>query len=220
MAANGQKADTKTRIVEAAAKLARKQGPAFSTRDVARAVGLTQPSLFHHFKSKAEILHALIERDLKASLLRLQLLAGHHHDPVVELYAYLRLEFSAALTTPIGSVLTHEHDLLEEPGFQDLRVLDHALHAGVEQVYGRALAQGRFVPVAADMVRELISGITIFLFSKADQDGDAAEEHSDAYAALIVRGLLADTEELSDIQQEAQTVVSNVRGSMDDLAGE
>ena len=220
MATTGQRPDTKSRIIEAAAQLARKQGPAFSTRDVARAVGLTQPSLFHHFKSKAAILHALVERDLKASLLRLQLLAGRHQDPVVEFYAYLRLEFSAALTTPVGSVLTHEHDLLEEDGFQDLRVLDQALHAGVEQVFGRALAQGRFVPVATDMVRELISGITIFLFGRADQDADSAEEQSHAYAALIIRGLLAETGELSAIEQEAQTVVSSVRRAMDELAGE
>lgn len=218
MAPTSRHGDTRNRIIDAAAHLARTQGRAFSTRDVAHAIGVTQPSLFHHFKSKTDIVHALVERDLRVSLLRAQLVVGRHSDPIVVLYAYLRLEFHAAVISPTGSVLTHEHDILEEPGFEDLLALDQALHAGVEQMFAQAVAQDRIVAVDPDLARELISGVTMFLFNKANSDDETADRQSIAHTDLIVRGLLSDPGELARVQEEAMAVESNVRAAMLTLA--
>jgi AcrR family transcriptional regulator len=55
-------------LVRAAAKLFRKKGfDATSTRDIAAAVGMQSGSPFYHFKSKGELLFAVMEEGAAAS---------------------------------------------------------------------------------------------------------------------------------------------------------
>jgi TetR/AcrR family transcriptional regulator, cholesterol catabolism regulator len=58
-------------LVNTAARLFRKKGfDATSTRDIAAAVGMHSGSPFYHFKSKAEILNAVMEEGMRAALQR------------------------------------------------------------------------------------------------------------------------------------------------------
>ncbi|WP_084960319.1 TetR/AcrR family transcriptional regulator [Thermoactinospora rubra] len=53
--------DTRTRILETARELFTTQTyRAASMRDIAERVGITKPSLYHHFRSKSEILASLV----------------------------------------------------------------------------------------------------------------------------------------------------------------
>lgn len=61
--------DTRARILEASAKLFVERGfEATSVRDIAAAIGISNPSLYHHFSSKG----ALLEQLLAEPLARLQ----------------------------------------------------------------------------------------------------------------------------------------------------
>lgn len=58
-------------LVNAAARLFRKKGfDATSTRDIAAAVGMHSGSPFYHFKSKGEILNAVMEEGMRSALQR------------------------------------------------------------------------------------------------------------------------------------------------------
>ena len=58
-------------LVRAAAKLFRRQGfDATSTRDIAAAVGMQSGSPFYHFKSKGELLFAVMEEGMRSAQLR------------------------------------------------------------------------------------------------------------------------------------------------------
>jgi TetR/AcrR family transcriptional regulator, cholesterol catabolism regulator len=58
-------------LVNTAARLFRKKGfDATSTRDIAAAVGMHSGSPFYHFKSKAEILNAVMEEGMRSALQR------------------------------------------------------------------------------------------------------------------------------------------------------
>ena len=58
-------------LVQAAARLFRRQGfDGTSTRDIAAAVGMQAGSPFYHFKSKGELLHAVIEQGMLAAIAR------------------------------------------------------------------------------------------------------------------------------------------------------
>lgn len=58
-------------LVKAAARLFRRQGfDGTSTRDIAAAVGMHSGSPFYHFKSKNELLHAVMEQGMQAALER------------------------------------------------------------------------------------------------------------------------------------------------------
>ena len=53
--------DTRARILEAAAQLLRDKGiSGTTTREIARAAGLSDAAIYSHFKSRGELLHALI----------------------------------------------------------------------------------------------------------------------------------------------------------------
>lgn len=58
-------------LVNTAARLFRKKGfDATSTRDIAAAVGMHSGSPFYHFKSKAELLNAVMEEGMRSALQR------------------------------------------------------------------------------------------------------------------------------------------------------
>ncbi|MGK5559015.1 TetR/AcrR family transcriptional regulator [Actinomadura kijaniata] len=59
--ARNEAGDTRQRIIEAARELFTAQTyRAASMRDIAERVGITKPSLYHHFRSKGEILDSLV----------------------------------------------------------------------------------------------------------------------------------------------------------------
>ena len=57
--------DTRTKILDAAAQLLRDKGiSGTTTREIARAAGLSDAAIYSHFKSRGELLHALIPGSL------------------------------------------------------------------------------------------------------------------------------------------------------------
>lgn len=58
-------------LIHAAAKLFHRKGfDATSTRDIAAAVGMRSGSPFYHFKSKGELLHAVMEEGMRSAIER------------------------------------------------------------------------------------------------------------------------------------------------------
>ena len=59
----------RSQLVKAAARLFRRHGfDATSTRDIAAAVGMHAGSPFYHFKSKGELLHAVIDAGMQGAI--------------------------------------------------------------------------------------------------------------------------------------------------------
>ncbi|MFC6294309.1 TetR/AcrR family transcriptional regulator [Lactiplantibacillus daoliensis] len=93
-----QLAKTHQAILDAARKLFLKHGyAATSTRDIANAIGITQPALYHHFKDKEVIFLAVITTvggEIKVGLD--QILSKTGQDPLEQL-------------TDVSLLLTHKH---------------------------------------------------------------------------------------------------------------
>jgi AcrR family transcriptional regulator len=67
-AAHDKAADTRTRILEVAARLFVERGfEATSVRDIAAVIGISNPSLYHHFSSKGALLEQLLAEPLARS---------------------------------------------------------------------------------------------------------------------------------------------------------
>ena len=93
-----QLAKTHQAILDAARELFLKHGyAATSTRDIANAIGITQPALYHHFKDKEVIFLAVITTvggEIKAGLD--QILSQPNQEPLEQL-------------TDVSLLLTHKH---------------------------------------------------------------------------------------------------------------
>lgn len=108
--------DTRQRILEVAGQLFAERGyAATSVRDIAAELGLANPSLYYHFKSKAEILDELLDqsmRQVQDAVEQAQQLEGEARlRRVVEaLVDSLRVGSGIAMATMLGGGQLLGHD--------------------------------------------------------------------------------------------------------------
>ncbi len=99
MVARGEITDPSSargKLLRAAVELFRRQGYERTTvRDLAAEVGIQSGSIFHHFRSKPEILHAVIEECIRLTTARLQNAIAPHEDPGEQLRALIRSELES-----------------------------------------------------------------------------------------------------------------------------
>lgn len=122
--------DTRTRIMDAAQALTLERGfGSASVQAVIEAAGVTKGAFFHHFPSKRELGHALLERyarqeeDLVAELLaRAERLSG---DPLRQLLLFLRL-YEEALDQVAGTPGCLFASLIYQAPLLDARTIELA----------------------------------------------------------------------------------------------
>lgn len=115
-------AETRERILEVAAKLFVERGfEATSVRDIAAAIGISNPSLYHHFSSKSALLEQLLAEPLARSQRAVQeasLLSGQARTRriVMGLLEALEVHNGVAVTAlrQAGSTELSEHALAAE----------------------------------------------------------------------------------------------------------
>lgn len=99
--------DTRTQIMDAAQDLILEQGFAGTTVDrILEGVGVTKGAFFHHFRSKQELAHALVERfaaaDREVLVTTMERAERLSRDPVQQLLIFVGLleESASELTDP------------------------------------------------------------------------------------------------------------------------
>lgn len=104
------------RVLRAAAHLFCSQGYERTTvRDLARVVGIQSGSLFHHFKTKQDILHAVMEEGIRYNLAGMEALVAEGRSPRETLLGLIRAELESINgdTGDAMTVLVHEWKALE-----------------------------------------------------------------------------------------------------------
>ena len=98
-------------ILEKAAVIFDEQGYGQAAlQDIADAVGIARPSLYHYFRSKEDILSALVDRTTKSREEILQVVRGEEGDALVRLRALLRMVGESVGTNAVGLRLTLNND--------------------------------------------------------------------------------------------------------------
>ncbi len=106
--------DTRERILGAAADLfAHKGYSGTRTREISDAVGIRQPSLFHHFASKAEIAEALLEHSLAGVVAPIRALAERDQPASTRLYGYVYSDTIFLATSPYDMRGLQVGDIIE-----------------------------------------------------------------------------------------------------------
>ncbi|MGA4992087.1 TetR/AcrR family transcriptional regulator [Nonomuraea bangladeshensis] len=204
MAVRGPEGVTRQRALIAASKLFAVRGyHGTSTRDIANAVGVRQPTLYRHFASKAEILAELLDADLLPALERLRTALAAEGSPAARLHAYLQADLYAILVLPYDTRGLYNDDVLELPDFAVQATRRDELHRLTEELVAQAIDSGELQIVGGPyFVRRAISGL--ILEAMRDRGTDPSPDPDTLpreIADFLLRGTLADPTRLPDVQR-------------------
>ncbi len=184
---------TRETILEAAAQVFRQKGfHGASMQDIAKAVNLQKPSLYHHVASKQEILLALLDRALELLLQRISVISDQDISADKKLREMIRA-YLQILTenTDLSAVLLFEHRSLERK--------QHARHVPnrdkFEALWRGVLEEGvaskRFQCDNPALAARAILGIMNWTITWYRPEGPLEiEEIADNYSNLLLNGLL------------------------------
>ena len=183
---------TREDILEAAAQVFRQKGyHGASMEDIARAVNLQKPSLYHHVSSKQDILLALLNRALELLLERLSPISSQGIPADKKLQQMIRVYLQIlAENTDLSSVLLFEHRSLERK--QHARHVPHRdrFEALWRDVVEEGVASRLFVCDDPALATRAILGVLNWTITWYHPDGALEiDEIADRYSTLLLNGL-------------------------------
>jgi AcrR family transcriptional regulator len=187
-------------LFEAANLIARRGYFGTSTRQIAVAAGIRQPSLFHHFSSKDEIMQVLLSYSLDAPSEYAAALAEQNGSAAERLYKYMRFDVRHVARSPYNLSGLHGDDVMESPGFELWRAEREAIRTGVQTIIAQGVESGEFIPIDPELARHMIINLilaTIVLYSGKPVPAD---DLPDTIASFGLRALLADPAHLDSIR--------------------
>ena len=108
--------ETREQILRAASALFARYGyHGTSTRQIADAVGIRQPSIFYHFPSKAAIASTFLELDLEPAIAAAEALARAEGTAPARLFAYVVGDIGRALSWPYDLGWLYTPEVLSDP---------------------------------------------------------------------------------------------------------
>ncbi len=171
---HGMDESPRGKLLSAAARLFRDQGFDRTTvRDIAREVGLQSGSLFHHFATKEEILHAVMVEVIRFNTHRLQEAIQGIDCPRAKLVALVRneLQFIVGDTREAMTVLVYEWRCLS-PENQKATLALRAEYEAIWLDVLEELAAKGLITEQPFILRRLITGMTSWTNAWFDQAGD------------------------------------------------
>jgi AcrR family transcriptional regulator len=205
---------TRGRILLAASALFAQRGYfGTSTRDIADAVQIRQPSLFHHFEAKHVIFQTLVEMDLGPSIDRLSRRLDEDSTWAEKLHLTIACDVREALVQPFDARGLYQDAVLGLDEFADEREGIGLFHELVERVVSSGREAGEFVDFDPSFVQRAVNGVLFETLREQGGPGGRLRESRPLQAAdFVARGLLVEPAALDAIR-----AVTLLR--LDELAG-
>ena len=152
----------KASIFKTAIRLFAAQGyEATTTLQIAREVGVTEPAVFYHFKSKNAFFSTVLEAAAKAYLNRIESLTLDNRTAFESLEALIRIHFSIVVKESefMRILLRTCPARLEGPESTCAEVYREArskLKSKLGKILDRGMASGEFVPVDIDATTNML----------------------------------------------------------------
>lgn len=189
--------------MEASRLFARKGYHGTSTREIAAAVNIQQPSLFHHFPSKHAMMAELIRIDHEEAAAAAQREATAPGSPALRLYRYLLadIEYICTCDYDLSSVET----VMGDPEFAEEGEQHDRLLAARRAIIEEGVASGEFIELDPDLPQKVIGwilrGDIVDTAGKAVPD---PRQTATDLASFVLRGMLADPGRLDSIRDAAE----------------
>jgi AcrR family transcriptional regulator len=195
-------------LVEASRLFAVRGFHGTSTRDIAAAVGIRQPTLYSHFASKHAILAALLEADLRPAKARVAAALDLGGSAAARLHALLIADVSAILSLPYDVRGFYNDEVLELLELDEQSKLRAELHALTTRLIGVGIESGEFLTEDPSFARGAITGLTLQAVSeRGPQPSPDPARAARRVADFVVRALLADPRQLARTQQASASMV-------------
>lgn len=183
-------------VFRAAGQLFRQKGFAAATvREIAAAAGMLPGSLHYRYASKEELLLALMDRGIASAVAAVRLAIAEIRDPFERMRAALRAHLHLLVRDDEAIyVLLYEGRSLSGPARDHMIRLRDRYDALWDGLLHAAAGTGRIRPdVDLRLVRLfLLGGVNWAAQWFSPQGACSADEVADAFADMVLRGLLID----------------------------
>jgi AcrR family transcriptional regulator len=202
---SGDEWPTRERILREAALLFAVVGyRGTTTRKIAAAAGIRQPSLFHHFPSKRAVLEELLAYDLDATVAYSRALAGANGSAAVRLYRYIWWDVTCCIESPFDLRGLSAGSILDDPVFGKWRQDKEELHANIAAMIEQGIGAGEFVACDPHVAREVVTALSTETIRLHDVLPESAhDERQHAAASFVVRALMTNPAQLDAVRSEA-----------------
>lgn len=199
---------TEEQILRAAGELFAEKGFAgTSTRDIARRVGLRQPSLYHHFPNTAAMLATLIERAGRGSLDIFEALDRLDAPPEIRFYRAVYLESRMLAGWPDWLKVVCQLPELRQPRHLHFIAIRDRIVAWYQGVIAAGVAAGAFRPMEPRFAGWLVNGLNEAIFDLAPSTPRLEpERHARRVAEFAAAAVLADPAGLPGLRRAADAL--------------
>jgi AcrR family transcriptional regulator len=161
-----------------------------STREIATAVGIQQPSLYNHFASKQAIAEALLDYDLETGLAFMRPLLAEEGSAAGRLYRYVLFEVTHCTSSPYDLRALYLSELLEQPEFAHGRAMLDEYESSIRKLIELGIEAGEFVEIDPGFAHAAVDAIVMDTMRRAARHRSNWTEHADCAASFLLRGLL------------------------------
>jgi AcrR family transcriptional regulator len=195
---------TRERILREASHLFAARGYyGSSTRDIATAVGIRQPSLFHHFAHKQAIFQELLSYSLDDSAALAEYLAAADGSPAARLYRFLVEDFRYLMESPYDLRSIFNSGVLEDEDFEPWGQTALRLHVAVADMIRQGVEFGEFIDIDVGFARQAVSGLMLETIRERSLGEQLPAQRPTRTADFMLRALLADPKRLEQVATEA-----------------
>jgi AcrR family transcriptional regulator len=211
--------DTRQRILIEASRLLALHGyRGTTTRDIAAAVGISQPSLFFHFPTKRAIVEELYRFDLIPALRGFENLMAGDGTPGAKLFAMIAGEVHREMDSPYDMRAYISFEALNDPDLAPFRDLLQQFDGLTSDLIRSGQESGQFLDVDPWLALQMVSGFLARSNLFLTTDTGRRPFHPEQSASLILRGLLRDPDSLGEIQAEAAALISQYIGDQQEAS--
>jgi AcrR family transcriptional regulator len=172
-----------------------------STREIAGAVGIRQPSIFHHFDNKAAIAEELLEYGWGSTLSQLRQVAALDEPAEVRLYTFCRWAMVHVVTSPYQLVGLTDYNFLNSADGQHWLPRFDAITKYLRDIITDGVASGVFIKEDPEFIRLMVVGsLNAHHRIKTMAPSETVERDAEKGADYILRAIMADSTRLDSVR--------------------
>ncbi len=201
---------TRERILVEASRLFAVQGyHRTSTREIAAAVGLRQPSLFYHFPSKTEIMKTLLNAAIDGALEVVERQLAAAGSPAERLHRYIIQDLMTLCESPYNLAGTTTQAVLSDPDFTGAAGRYQNLFDARTRLIREGIQAGELLPVNAEFASRAIEWAIEGLSNEIDTSRpEILESDAREVANFCVRALLIDCARIDEFRETSSSAGS------------